>query len=164
MLKIADLCDRYKISDFTARRWVDSLATVLAQYERRGQKNALLFETDALAVFDRFAQLTKESLTYTEAAAKVEEEMLPDAKNNSANEASSLISLAQNTSRDYRDEMIELLKQQNELLRNDIKDLKQDLNLLTEEVQNLQKALPPPQGGRSVNSRWEALRFAFMGR
>jgi len=164
-MTIADLRQRFSLSDKAVRRRLDALAPVIAPFVSRGENNAILLSDAGVAIFDRLIQVERETKRGLRAAAEV---VISEVRNGREPEDKPGTNADNLSVR--RDEVIELLRAQVEDLRRERDRLLAMLEAKEEQIKALMPgpSAPPSSGEGGIPhpglSRWRALKYALLGR
>jgi hypothetical protein len=161
MMTLSDVAARYSLTEKQARRRWEALSPLLAQFAQRGPHNTIMLSPQALAVFDRLTDLLKSGLSLPSAAGQLREEMRGSGQTQT-DLAGSKGSPAPH------DDLLPILKEQLTAKDHLIEQL---LAQLRDRDEQLRALMPGPvANGKSGSSsrpsltRWNALRFALLGR
>jgi len=167
MMGIADLRERFGLSDKAVRRRLDALSPVIAPFVSRGENNAILLSDAGVAIFDRLIQVERETKRGLRAAAELVISEVQNGREPEGKAGANADKPAAN-----RDEVIELLRAQVEDLRRERDRL---LAMLEAKEEQIRALMPGPSaspssgsGGGGVPrpgfSRWRAFKYALLGR
>jgi DNA-binding transcriptional MerR regulator len=165
MLTLEDLTKRYGLSDRALRRRLDALGTAIEPYIRRGPNNALLFQDGALALLDRLAQLQREAgLGLADAAAQVKNEVL-NGRAAPAGERPQSQSAGPGAEPGPNPEFQKLLESYEARIEEQARMISYLQAKLDEALARIPELPPAPPADRVRNvSRWQALKYALLGR
>jgi DNA-binding transcriptional MerR regulator len=164
MLTLEDLTKRYGLSDRALRRRLGALGTAIEPCIRRGPNNALLFQDGALALLDRLAQLQREAgLGLAAAAAQVKNEVLNGRAAPAGERPGSAGPGAEPEPSPELRKLLESYEARIEEQARMISYLQAKLDEALARIPELPPAPPPADRVRNV-SRWQALKYALLGR
>jgi|GEM_PF-7086748 len=164
MLTLKDLSQRFGWSDKQTRRYWKAVSPLLSEFTQRGPHNTILLSPQALAVFDRLQDLLRQGLSLPAVAEKLREEL--NDSGHTQGELSGNGGKARSSS-DPWEELVAVLKEQ---LREKDKQIAELLAQLRERDEQIKALMPGPKpDSRSPSdqpslSRWQALKYALMGR
>jgi len=162
MVTVQDLSKRFGLHPKSVRERLAALGPLVSPHMTRGRNNAILLTDAGLALFDRLIQLEREGYP-TATAVQLMRDELPEAGQTGGQPEDNGASHRPPSPSCEHDELIRELRARIESLEQDKAYLKAKLDELLTRIPELPPG-PPPAGQIRNVSRWQALKYALLGR
>ena len=160
MLSLKDLAERYELTPKQARRLWENVGPLLGAHTRRGPQGQTLIDVTGLPIIERCQDLVRQGASLPNAVRAVAQEM-------GLNGYSGKVSDGLTKGTDDYPAIVDLLKAQLSDKDHRISDLTSErdrlLNIIENQGEQIKALMPGPKP-EPRRSRFEALRFALLGR
>ena len=154
MLSIQELSNRTGLNISFIRKCINQMKPILSPYTKHGKDNMLLFDSNAVVIFDKIQQLKEQSLTLPEIEKQLKNLKLQTKQSNQTNGLDPL-QTASKPQVDYEDsklfnKLLEVLKQSEEKSQRII-----ELERINQQLQGTLKLLPHGKTPEQIREEWE---------
>lgn len=154
MLSINELSQKTGLKVSFIRKCLNQMKPILSSYLQRGRDNMLLFDSNAVVIFDKIQQLKQQNLTLPEIGKQLKNIQLQTKQSNQTN-GSEVLQTASKAQVNYEDsklfnKLFEVLKQSEEKSQRIL-----ELERINQGLQGTLKLLPEGKTPEQIREKWE---------